>query len=377
MQSLRALVSVLALSTVYACAAPPSDGMVQTLEAMESAVRNGDPGAYMALIDTHDPKFVSEQRAWIADLNLKPISMFSIEPVGEVSYGPSFALSTLSVRFQWVLEADKVERELTTRIKLVPLNTNDDGPWRFAGLAWEVMEHNPEVDLRVLSMSNNKELAQSVLEVVPSIQSKIEAHLDCALSEPLTIKIYPSMQELQFSIALGYLDPISGWNEPHESIKILARSSVSASHISSLLAHEIGHAVSFEFGEQIINAPWWSLEGIAELVADEYREVSDQSRELRVAKQVARGDRRSWEQLSDFKGEALNHTGYVYSHGWSMIRFITQHYGPHARNQWFAAMGQGASVEDATQSVLKVSFEDLDRMWEAEMISVAEQNLDD
>lgn len=345
--------------------------MNDTLKAMEQAVLNGDSGAYMALIGTKDAMVLAEQRAWIEDLSLNPVVSFSIESDEIIHYGPNFSPAIMSVRFVWALESDEIQRELATRIQLSPINRNNDGPWRYVGRDWTVGERNPDSGVRVFADAQHNDLSLSVLEVVPGIQSKIESEFGKALSVPLTIKIYPTIQELQFSIAPGYLDPLSGWNEPGESIKILGRDEMSTERISTLLAHEIGHAVSFEFGEQVIDAPWWSLEGIAELVADEYRTDSIQKREIRVAKQVADGDRRTWDQLSDFKGEALNHTGFVYTHGWSMIRFITQHFGSYKRNDWFAAMGEGARVESATQTVLGVSFEELDRMWEAEMISIA------
>lgn len=351
--------------------------ILKTLEAMQTAIVEGDSGAYMAQLTTSDACFVTEQRAWFGDFDRNPVSSFDFEPLGELQRGINGMSGVMELRVHWALESDGIERSISYLARFYPVSVDLDGPWRYAGKVWRSGGYASDEGLRVFAEPDHVELAKNVRDVAPSIEDAIEQELERTLSEPLTIKIYPAMQELQFSIAPGYLDPLSGWNEPGESIKILGRDKMSTERIKSLLAHEIGHAVSFEFGEQIIDAPWWSLEGIAELVADEYRMDSVHKREQRVAKQVAQGDRRTWDQLSDFKGEALNHTGYVYTHGWSMIRFITQRFGSHQRNDWFAAMGQGASVESATKAVLGVSFEDLDRMWEAEMISIAEQQLDD
>ncbi len=359
-----------------AVAAPLSDGMIQTIDAMERAVLSGDLGAYMALIDTDDAMVLNEQRAWFDDLALKPIKSFSIETQDGLGYELENGFAAFTARFVWTLESDGIQRELEAQIRLSSLSPDLSGPWYFAGRDWEVAEIDPESGVRVFADAKHKDLAKRVLTMVSGIQSGIEDEFGRELRVPLTIKIYATMQELQFSIAPGYLDPLSGWNEPGESIKILGRNSVSDERSSSLLAHEIGHAVSFEFGEQIINAPWWSLEGIAELVADRYRSDPDQ-RAVGIARQVARGDRRSWNQLSDFKGEALNHTMYVYSQGWSMVRFITQRYGKDARNRWMSEMGRGSSVEEATLSVLRISFEDLDLAWESEMISIAQQAADE
>ena len=253
-----------------------------------------------------------------------------------------------------------------------PMGDEPDGPWRFAGRGWEI-QLDDETNIRVRADRKHQELASNVMMIAPDIAAQIEKDLDRNLSIPLSVKIYSTMQALQFSIAPGYLDPLSGWNEPGESIKILGRDSMSADRVSTLLAHEIGHAVSFEFGKDIIDAPWWSLEGIAELMTDRYRSTPPEDRIIGIAKQVARGDRRSWDQLSDFKGEALNHTMYVYSQGWSMVRYITERYGSAARNEWFDALGRGMDVHEATQLVFNISFADLDRAWEQEMIRIAEQ----
>jgi len=343
------------------------------LDKMQEAVLGDDAGAYMAEVYSFDEIFVTEQRAWFADLTRNPVKDFRIEKKSELRPGFNYTLATMDLQFVWTLEADEIERSIQYQAVFKPMGVDLDGPWKFAGKQWMNGCLRDDNGLRVLADRQHKELAASVLEVVPGIQRSIENNLKLTLSEPLAIKIYPTVQELQYSIAPGYINMLSGWNEPGESIKILGRDSVSAERISSLLAHEIGHAVSFEFGPEITNAPWWSLEGISELVADEYRSASAESREISIAKQVARGDRRSWEQLSDFKGEAVNHSMYVYAQGWSMVRHITQRYGKRARNHWFAAMGHGASVQEATQKVLNVSFEDLDREWESEMIIIAEQ----
>jgi Peptidase MA superfamily len=366
----------IAISALVSFASTPAERVDETLGAMEAAVRNNDLGAFMSQVSTNDLVMTTETRAWFEDLSRNPVSEFKIEPKEDLIVGITDQSAMMQIRVHWTLESDEIDRSVDFNAIFVPMAGEASGPWLFAGKAWEY-KNALEDGSRVMSAKKHHELAQDVAIAAPEIQRKIELALGCEVHHPLTIKIYPSMQQLQFSISMGYLNPISGWNEPGESIKILGRKSTSAREISSLLAHEIGHAVSFEFGEQIIDAPWWSLEGIAELVADEYRSTSAQEREVAIAKQVSRGDRRTWDQLADFKGEALNHSNYVYSQGWSMVRYITNRFGSKARNKWFVAMARGLSVEDATQEVLGIEFADLDRAWEAEMLSIAQQAEDD
>lgn len=350
----------------------PQERVSESIHAMESAIIAGDLGAYMAQIDPEDVYFVHEQRAWVNDLARNPVSEFQIEPLEDLIVGITGRAAMMKVRMHWTLSADEIERSIEMNAIFYPMGDEPDGPWRFAGRGWEI-QLDDETNIRVRADRKHQELASNVMMIAPEIAAQIEKDLDRTLSTPLSVKIYSTMQALQFSIAPGYLDPLSGWNEPGESIKILGRDSMSADRVSTLLAHEIGHAVSFEFGKDIIDAPWWSLEGIAELMTDRYRSTPPEDRIIGIAKQVARGDRRSWDQLSDFKGEALNHTMYVYSQGWSMVRYITERYGSAARNEWFDAMGRGMDVHEATQLVFNISFADLDRAWEQEMIRIAEQ----
>ncbi len=373
---IRSLVLCLCVST--AVASVPVDQVRKTLDLMEQAVLKRDSGAYMALVEPRDQNFATERRAWFKDLDLNPVQKFEMSIVGDPEMTADDDTEFIArIEVRWTLKGDGVDRSIQYDA-LFRAVSRADGDWRYAGRKWDErmaisVSHGPFYRAQVFYGSDDLGFASGVISNIRKIQQQIERELDLKLSRPLIVKTYPDMASLQYSIALGYLNPISGWNEPGESIKLLALKDVPRERVSSLLAHEIGHAVSFEFGDQILNAPWWSLEGIAELVSDPYRSSSIDSRHLSIAKQVKQGDRRTWDQLSDFKGQALNHATYVYPQGWSMVRYITQRFGKKARNKWFAEMGKGASVEEATLKVLRVSFEDLDMEWEAEMISIAQQ----
>ncbi|MFK7759428.1 MAG: hypothetical protein AB8C13_05725 [Phycisphaerales bacterium] len=353
------------------CASVPRERVLWAIDRLEESVNERDLGAYMSLVDPADQVFVTEQRAWFADLQRNPVEMFSIEPVGSIasSSDPRLVSITKNIRINWALKADGIERSIEFAAQFEPVSDHTDGPWRYAGRDWGTAL-STDSGLRVFADDKQHGLALRVLDIVPNIQSAIEHDIAQQLSVPLTIKSYEHMADLQFSISMGYLDPIAGWNEPGESIKILGREDVSTARLSSLLAHEIGHAVSFEYGQQIINAPWWTLEGIAELVSMPYQERTFEERQLSAAKRLAKGDRRTWDQLSDFKGEALNHASYVYWQGWSMVQYISDRFGVDARNEWFIQMGQGKTVQQATQIVLGLSMETLDREWELAIVSL-------
>lgn len=348
----------------------------QVLSALNDAIERNDIGSYMLHVDVSERTFVTEQRAWISDALDQDYEVLRYEFFGGM--GASQRSDTeiwagIGIRWSENLTGLPWDRVYIARfVSIDPLSDI----WRFAGPGWSFELSDEQSGIRVFAGEHQEELADFALAQSPEILQRIEQAMGLEVHHELVIKIYDKMNDLQASISPAYKDPLSGWNEPGESIKILGRKSLSESRLSSLLAHEIGHAVSFEFGEQIINAPWWSLEGIAELMADEYRADGIEARERRIAKMVAEGDRRKWEQLSDFKGEALNHTTHVYLQGWSMVRYMTDRFGKEARNNWFAAMGAGMSVEEACQEAFNISMDDLDHDWESAIKQTAQQYAD-
>ncbi|MEZ6164068.1 MAG: hypothetical protein R3B67_06490 [Phycisphaerales bacterium] len=139
--------------------------------------------------------------------------------------------------------------------------------------------------------------------------------------------------------------------------------------LDPLLAHELGHAVSFEYGPVINFAPWWSLEGVAEVAAGLFRDSWDR-KHRRIVKLAQSDNLRRWEQLADFKGEAVvQHGMHVYLQGWSMIDFIDRTYGKDTRNKWFTRLGHGDTLDQATQSAMGMGFDQIDACRRDELLA--------
>lgn len=335
----------------------------ETLAAMERAALRADSGAYMALVDTADPVFAEEQRKWARDLRTHPVERVSISIAddGEVALHSDGAVAP--VVLSWRLPGEDRERSVLFEAAFRPLGL-PGGVWLFSGRVWEPVATD---GARVLIDPDDAEggemgehLAGRAAELLASVQADLGERL---ASEP-TIKIYPDMQSLQASISLSYTDSLGGWNEPGESIKLLSRAGFAGPALEATVAHELGHAVSFEYGQAVITAPWWSLEGIAEVAADPFREG--------VRTDAARGLARDgllvdFSRLADFRGGAMQYGRQVYVQGHSMVSYIGERFGDGARNDWFRAMGAGRSLEEATRAVLGVGFDQLDRDWRASL----------
>jgi hypothetical protein len=255
-------------------------------------------------------------------------------------------------------------------------------PLVYGGEAWEILEHGTT---RVMFAPKFREVAQIVVDALPPIREHVDAQMQSDNSEHIqVVKIYGDMQHLQASIYLSYVTGLSGWNEPGESIKIMAREPRGPRTLDNLLAHEYGHAATFWMGESANKMPWWTLEGIADYVSGAYRgdygSTEDPARPRTIPENLAgilrtwaENDRLPpWEDLADFYTVDPRWTGNVYTQGNHMLAYITEHFGVSARNQWLREMAGGASLDEATRSALGRSFEDLDQQWRASLMTADE-----
>lgn len=370
---------ILGFAALHACASVPlpSDSVQamrvqQVVETMQSSLERLDSGGFMAQINPSDPVLMTEHRAWFAELSVSPvndllISLDQDEPIILQDDGSVVAPMNIT----WQVPSEDKQRRYDMSARFEPIGSSE-GQWHFAGRAWEIaLTDTPGV--RIYCDQKHEKIALLALERVPEIRNRIaqDMGIDPGKGDlhEVVVKIYPRMNELQASIYPSYIAGISGWNEPGESIKILGRNKMEQDRLDPLLAHEIGHAVSFEYGPVINLAPWWSLEGVAEVAAGLFRDSWDR-KNTRIAKLAQRNDLRDWPLLADFKGEAVNHAMHVYLQGWSMIDYIDRTFGKDARNAWFTRLGQGETLDQATSTVMHMSFDRLDAQWRAELNAV-------
>lgn len=373
----------LALSALSALGSAPlpadaieSQRVHDIVQTMQTAIERDDPGAFMALIDPSDPVLITEHRAWFAELAVSPVNDLTIaidpdEPLIREDDGSVVAHLAIT----WRVPSEDKDRRYDLPARFAPL-ASPNGQWHFTGRAWAIaITDTPGV--RIYCDQKHADIAQLTLQRVPEIRNRIAADMgiDPAKGDlhEVVVKIYPKMSELQASIYPSYTNGISGWNEPGESIKILGRDEMPQDRLDPLLAHEIGHAVSFEYGPQINSAPWWTLEGVAEVAAGLFRN-SWETRNTRIVRLAHKDDLRDWHLLADFKGEALNHARYVYLQGWSMVDYIDRTFGKDARNAWFTRLGHGDTLGAASRAVLGIGFEELDAQWRQSLLA---EELDD
>src|SRR5439155_5549878 len=137
--------------------------------------------------------------------------------------------------------------------------------WRFAGPNFVAVEG---AHFAVKSYPSAANLAAALLPVLEEIYGLTVADLGVALAGKTVIKLYPSEEMLQGSVYPSYTQPLSGWNEPNEAIKIRVREGSTASGLRAVLAHEFTHDLLFALAGGTHGAyPWWVEEGTAEYEA--------------------------------------------------------------------------------------------------------------
>jgi hypothetical protein len=333
-------------------------GVVELARRMSVAAAAGEEAAYMACVSGIDPVFFKEQENWARDFSRhKPASVeFALDGEGTLKDG-AFICPLKTV---WRMEGGR-DRNVKFSARFV---RSDEG-WLYAGEDWQVLE----VDgVRAMYLDDNMAAAaRSIVEIFPAIREHVHEGFELSGHKPLTervqeVKLYPSMRHLQHSIYLSYTDSLGGWNEPGESIKLLAPAGSRAGYFSTVLAHEYGHVATFELGPRANDMPWWILEGVAELSAEKYSRDSAMVDRMN-RRWAASGGLVEWERLADFHGEAVQHQAQVYKQGQHMLGYISTRFGRTRRNDWMRAMSTGSTLDGASRDVLGLSFEQLDRDW--------------
>ncbi|MBX3358269.1 MAG: hypothetical protein KF745_07560 [Phycisphaeraceae bacterium] len=362
-------------------ASPRRAEIEAVLSSMKAAVLAADTAAYLALVipgegPAANPVFRMEQVNWAKDLADHAPASFELAISESPEHEPTFTDDRAEVELvmTWRPGEDANrpgrQRQRTVRFPALFLRVPAaDGPatWKYAGERWVTVEGPPEAGVVARCYDGFEKMARDAVDVFPDVRRHVEDEFEQPIPHRQEIKIYPSMAHLQASIYLSYVDPLSGWNEPGESIKLLGSRSGRSSKrdLRPLLAHEFGHVATFEYGPRATDMPWWILEGVAEFAAQPYAPGTEKL-STSMARRWARGEGPGlapWEAITDFRSTAPTWQGHVYRQGQQMIGYITTRFGRTMRNAWLRAMAGGSSLDDATRQTLGMSFADLDKAW--------------
>jgi hypothetical protein len=376
------LLAILALPALLRAdlrlADPTSAAPIRTvMDAMEKAVLAGDQPGYLAHVATDDPIFHKEQENWAKDFEHHVPAAFSLiveddpeSPDDDPVYTDTEARFKLTMAWTFGEMAEERTRGNQRKVTYPVRFTKAEDGWKYAGEAWEVMER-PGVEggggTRVLFFKGQERQAETIADTLPEIRPHVDRGFEVKIDRVQEVKVYRSMRHLQASIYLSYVDPLGGWNEPGESIKVLAAAVSGPEGARVVLSHEYGHVCTFEFGEHASDMPWWVAEGVAELAAEKYAGDDTETLDHLVRTWARTGKLAAWEDMTDFRKtpDRLHHQ--VYKQGQHMVGYISERFGRSARNRWLRAMAQGKTLDEATREVMEMPFEHLDKQWRASL----------
>jgi hypothetical protein len=342
-------------------------------DRMGAACSAGDADAYLACVDLTDPVWATEQRTWAADFaRQKPGDVGIAIETASVRLGPAewdghtlkAGDAAANVTWSWSMPG-RDEMRSVSYVARFTRSANEPDAWRYAGPLWE---HLAGEGVDVMFISPSRAMAEQVIDVWHEVRTRVHEDMQLVVPGAQQVKIYPDMGLLQHSIYLSYADPLSGWNEPGESIKLLMSQGRKADGLKGLLAHEYGHAANFAMGPQANESPWWVLEGIAEVMADPFQGTVKRSRD-RVLKWHDADELAPWSALADFYDFDRKYYGHVYAQGCDMVAFVATLRGRDARNAWLRAMAQGKSIDEASVEALGIPWEGVQKAWLANVRS--------
>lgn len=354
-----ALLAALCLPVLYhppalAQTAPEEDGAAITalVAAMEQAVLEQDRDAYLLLVDFSDPIFASEHTYWIDDwASGDPLDRFSMT-VADLQVAGDAAEGWLSIR--WAMLPDTSYRLAEYPARFV---RGEDGAWRYAGEAWVPVETD---HFLVRAFPGMEDAADQLIAALPDIYDHATTSLDYDPEAIIEIKLYPDQDTLGASIALS-LPPIAGWNEPGESLKMLAEAGEIPSR--AVLAHELTHFLTFDMaGTSHGHFPWWVEEGIAQVVSEKYRaEEWPFGQVAFVWDLFSQGRLAPWDQISNYEETPVQLWRYVYPQGYTFVRYVTETFGDSKRNAWLRDMAGSMDLGEATEAAFGKTFAELDQ----------------
>lgn len=378
--------SLVLLAGGGACLADDRAELVQVVAEMSRAVLAGDRAGYLAHVDTRDPVFLAEQEHWADDLSRHVPLEFDLGMMGDPVVNADAATVPLRMRYRMGAghAATETGKTATWPARFAKVDTDGEGPaparWLYAGEEWqelwgrfdlpgEAPAGPGEGRFVVRFLAGAEKAAQDIVSVFPDAKRHVDEGMEVTIRGEVQIKLYSSMEHLKAWVYLSMPDEVlGGWNEPGESIKFMSNYTNGPERWLGAFAHEYGHYATWTYGPRIKSAPWWMVEGVAELGAERF--VKDRDRiDTMMRRLHAQGKLCEWDEIADYDKAAQPVKRMAYFQGHHLMGYVSERWGRKGRNDWIRAVANGATLDEATTRVLGLTFAALDAQWRTSLAS--------
>ncbi|MBB5235204.1 hypothetical protein [Deinococcus budaensis] len=356
--------------------------------ALQRTARAGDAPAYRALL-APEGTFAVEGANFAADL-ARRVPRDVTFTFSDLRGEGARAAATLTLAWTRVPEGQTGSRAggQPNRVSLPVQLVRVGEVWRYAGEAFLAVSPSPVPadpapaqtgtaqtgtaqtgTLLALAVPGLPERVAPLAGLLPRAAREVRAVLGLDVPGNAVVKVYPDAERLSASVALS-LQPVSGWNEPGEAIKLALPGGAPAQAEASalrVLTHEFTHlavgvAAQRAGGPQgDKRIPWWLHEGLANFAARAFTAgASWQSGQAR-ANAYARAGWVPLSELADFPAVPENRWDHAYRQGLGVVEFLAGKQGRDAPWRLAQAFAQTGDRDRAARALGFASFAALER----------------
>jgi len=188
-------------------------GLTAVLTARQSAVLAGDETAFLRTVDTADPTFLAEERAWFADLSEHPVESLALEGQIQALRDDGSLLAQVLMRYRL---AGQREASVTLPIVLSP----DGAGYRWAGLPFETLQGEHAI---VRYPAGQEQVAREVLSEAEAVYDLIATDLWFTHPIRLVVKLYDDAWAFRTTTRLSLPAEFEEWTAPGEATRLLVQ----------------------------------------------------------------------------------------------------------------------------------------------------------
>ncbi|MCP2015814.1 hypothetical protein L1280_002991 [Deinococcus sp. HSC-46F16] len=349
------------LAGLMLCSAALAQRTPQELAgALQAAARAGNAAAYRALL-APGGTFTVEGTNFAADLARRPPRdvTYAFRDVRVEGTG-----ATATLDLVWTRTPGEVRR-VSLPVRLVRVGE----VWRYAGEAFTPVKTETG-SLLALNVPGLAEKAAVLAPLLSRAAREVQRVLGLTIPADAVVKVYPDAERLSASVYPS-LQPVSGWNEPGEAIKLVLPGGPPAQAEASalrVLTHEFTHlAVGLAAGPGgDKRIPWWLHEGLANFAARAFVPESGWRAWQARVNAYARAGWVPLSELADFPAVSEDRWDHAYRQGLGAVEFLAARLGGDAPWRLAQAFAQGGDWDRAARALGFASFAALEaaaRAW--------------